>query len=181
MASYKEIVTKAVIGKGRKTFTTENTVTPTCTPNTILGCWVINHDFKGEKQNDTVIIDGTYDINIWYSCEKDSKTEVIRQTDTYHESVIVPRRNQTDIEGSEEVIIRSLKQPSCSKVEIIDGQIKYTVEKDLGIEIVGDTKVKIAIDDSEDDWDLLEDDIVKDTQDEEIDKQIDETVNEEFL
>ncbi|MBQ7140887.1 MAG: outer spore coat protein CotE [Bacilli bacterium] len=43
MASFKEIVTKAVIGKGKKTFTTTNSVTPDCVANTILGCWVINH------------------------------------------------------------------------------------------------------------------------------------------
>ena len=43
MASTREIVTKAVVGKGKKTFTTTKTVTPECIPTTILGCWVINH------------------------------------------------------------------------------------------------------------------------------------------
>ena len=43
MASYKEIVTKAVIGKGRKTFVSTSTVVPACVPDTILGCWIINH------------------------------------------------------------------------------------------------------------------------------------------
>ena len=43
MASYKEIVTKAVVGKGKKTFTTTHTVSPEVVPTTILGCWVINH------------------------------------------------------------------------------------------------------------------------------------------
>lgn len=43
MANYKEIVTKAIIGKGKKHFTTTSTVTPEVNPTTILGCWVINH------------------------------------------------------------------------------------------------------------------------------------------
>lgn len=43
MASFKEIVTKAVIGKGKKTFTSTSSVTPECDASTILGCWVINH------------------------------------------------------------------------------------------------------------------------------------------
>ncbi len=42
MASYKEIVTKAVIGKGKKTFQNVEEVTVEPTPTTILGCWVIN-------------------------------------------------------------------------------------------------------------------------------------------
>lgn len=43
MANTREIVTKAVLGKGKRTFTTTNSVTPEITPSTILGCWVINH------------------------------------------------------------------------------------------------------------------------------------------
>lgn len=43
MANYKEIVTKAVIGKGKKTFTSTNDILLDVAPTTILGCWVINH------------------------------------------------------------------------------------------------------------------------------------------
>jgi len=178
MASYKEIVTKAVIGKGRKTFISTSSVVPSCNPDTILGCWIINHDFKGYKTDDSVIIEGKYDVNIWYSCEGNSKTEVTRQTDTYKEIVVVPVKNEIDITGSEEVIVRSLKQPICTKVEIQDGKITYIIEKDLGIEIVGDTKVRIVIDEKEDEWDLIED---APQVEKEVEQAIDEQVNEEFL
>ena len=176
MASFKEIVTKAVIGKGKKTFTTTNSVTPNCVASTILGCWVINHNFKGYKSGDTITVEGSYDINIWYSCDDDTKTEVVRQKDTYKETVTVPRRNESNISGDEEIIVRSLKQPSCIKAEIKDGKIVYTIEKDLGIEIVGDTKVKIAIDEEEDEWDIIDD-----VDSEEVENQIDNEVKEEFL
>lgn len=43
MANYREIVTKAVVGKGKKHFVNQSTVTPEAVPTTILGCWVINH------------------------------------------------------------------------------------------------------------------------------------------
>lgn len=43
MASYREIVTKAIVGKGKKHFSTTNSITPEIIPTTILGCWVINH------------------------------------------------------------------------------------------------------------------------------------------
>ena len=172
--AFKEIVTKAVIGKGKKTFTTTNSVTPECNASTILGCWVINHNFKGYKTGDTVTVEGSYDINIWYSCQNDTKTEVTRQTDTYKEVVNVPRKSDTNITSDEEIIVRSLKQPSCIKAEIKDGKIVYTIEKDLGIEIVGDTKVKIAIDEDEDDWDILDDEVDAN----EVEKQIDEEVQE---
>lgn len=43
MASYKEIVTKAVIGKGKKYFKNNYNIEATNKPSTVLGCWVINH------------------------------------------------------------------------------------------------------------------------------------------
>ena len=67
MASFKEIVTKAVIGKGKKQFTDNLSLQVTNTPNTILGCWVINHNFSGTFSSGVVTINGSYDINIWYS------------------------------------------------------------------------------------------------------------------
>ena len=180
MSNTPEIVTKAVVGKGKKTFTTTKTVTPECTPTTILGCWVINHNFNGYRTNDKIKIDGSYDINIWYSCSNDSKTEVVRDTTNYSEEVNVPTiRNDDDI-TNEDVIIRSLKQPSCIKCEIVDGKIEYTVEKELGVEIVGDVKVKIVYDANEDPWDSLNDE-PKEEDIKKVDKQIDNEVNEEYL
>ena len=43
MANYKEIVTKAILGKGKKTFTHKNSIETKNKPTTVLGCWVINH------------------------------------------------------------------------------------------------------------------------------------------
>lgn len=43
MSDYKEIVTKAVLGKGKKTFTNTYILNPNCQVSSILGCWVINH------------------------------------------------------------------------------------------------------------------------------------------
>lgn len=43
MAAFKEIVTKAVVGKGKKYFKNNYTIEASDTPTTVLGCWVINH------------------------------------------------------------------------------------------------------------------------------------------
>lgn len=40
---FKEIVTKAVIGKGKKHFKNTYNILVEHNANTILGCWVINH------------------------------------------------------------------------------------------------------------------------------------------
>ena len=43
MSSFKEIVTKAIIGKGKKHFKNSYSITTENVPTTVLGCWVINH------------------------------------------------------------------------------------------------------------------------------------------
>ncbi len=176
MSSFKEIVTKAVLGKGRKVFTTNHNLTTEHKPTTILGCWVINHNFSGVKNNDKINIEGSYDVNIWYSYDNDSKTEVAKQTNNYLETVNVRKKENGDV-TNEDVIIRSLSQPSCTKVDINDGVINYTIEKELGIELIGDTKVRISIDDEEDEWD----DIIDEEEIENAEKEIDNTVDEEII
>lgn len=179
MANTREIVTKAVVGKGKKTFTTTKTVTPECQPTTILGCWVINHTFRGYRSGNKINIEGSYDVNIWYSCSDDTKTEVVRETTNYLEEVNLPKQDDSDV-TNEDIIIRSLKQPSCTRADIVNGKIEYTIQKELGIEIVGDVKVKIAYDEEEDPWEvIMDDDSNEDIQNAE--EQIDQEVNEEYL
>ena len=175
MSSYKEIVTKAVIGKGKKLFTTNNAVKVSNHPSTILGCWVINHNFRGEKLGDQITISGSYDVNIWYSYDNDTKTEVVRETKRYTEVVNMrPREEET---SGEEIIVRSLKQPSCVKVDIDGDNINYTIEKELGIELVGDIKVKIEANQEEDPWD----EIVEESKIEEQVEHIDQEVHEDYI
>ena len=125
MASFKEIVTKAVIGKAKKTSTSKFRVTPTEAPDTVLGCWVINHTFEGHSQNG--------------------------------------------------VIVRSLTQPTVTDVKVEQGVVNLSIEKELGVEIVGNTMIKVSVEDEEDDYEVIED-----TKEEEIDQVIDE-IDENYL
>lgn len=177
MASYREIVTKTVIGKGKKTFSNHYNLTPEQTPTTILGCWVINHNFKGYKNGDKIEVDGSCDVNIWYAYDNDTKTIVTKKTITYRELLSVARKRESDINSEEEIIVRSLKQPTCTKVDIVNGTISYDIEKELGIEIVGDAKVRIAVGEEEDEWD----EIIDEKEEEDLMEEIDKGVNENFI
>lgn len=173
--AFKEIVTKAIIGKGKKYFKNNYEIEPETTPTTILGCWVINHNFKGYKKGSEVGVDGSYDVNVWYSYDNDSKTGVATKTINYNENFNVKLKENAELNRDTDIIVRSLKQPNVSKVDIKDNKIVFDVEKELGVEIVGDTKVKINIYDDEEPWDIIEDNY-----NEEVDKEID-SINEKYL
>lgn len=171
---FKEIVTKAVIGKGKKYFKNSYNILTENNANTVLGCWVINHEFKGYVSGGKVVIDGKFDINIWYSYDNDKKTAVANKSISYSETGSIKTKSGTSLEGSD-IIVRALKQPSCSNVNIKDDVIEFDIEKELGIEVVNDEKVKIAIEEDEEPWDTLDD------EQEEIDKTIDKEVKEDFI
>ncbi len=177
MALYKEIVTKAIVGKGKKYFKNNYTLEVVDNPTTVLGCWVINHKFRGYKSGDRIGVDGSYDVNIWYSYDNDSKTTVVSKKIDYNELFNVKVRDNADINGDTDVIVRTLKQPNCTEVGISeDGSINFDIEKELGVEIVGETKMKIAVEEDEEPWDIIEDEVT-----EEILEEIEEKVNEDYI
>ncbi len=176
MAVYKEIVTKAVIGKGKKTSVSSCNITPEITPDTVLGCWVINHEFNGRNNNGAVNVTGGFDVNVWYSYDNNTKTSVATDHFNYNETMHLNLKNDSKLTNSSEIIVRSLKQPTVTDVKINNGQVTMNVEKELGIEIVGDTMVKVSVEEDEDEYEIIEDEAPE----EEINK-IDEEVKEEYL
>ncbi len=164
MSNYKEIVTKTVIGKGRKTFKKEYSLTPENTPNTVLGCWVINHTFSGTNNQNEVLVHGSFDVNVWYSYDHDSKTAVTTRNFTYEETMRLRIKDVSSLTDDNEIIVRSLKQPTVQDVKIKNNDVYLNIEKELGVEIVGEGKVKIAIEEDELPWDdiLEEPDIEED-------------------
>ena len=172
--NYKEIITKAIIGKGKKIFKNEYSVECEKDIDTVLGCWVINHDLKGVKDGEYIKIVGSYDINIWYSYDNNTKTDVVSNRMFYEERVRVRIKENSEINDNTEIIIRSLKNPTCIDVNNSDKTIKYTISKELGIEILGDTKIKIPFSNNEDDYDVIIDE-------ESLSDEIDKSVNENYL
>ncbi len=159
MAGFKEIVTKAVIGKAKKTNHMNFSFTPDEKVDTVLGCWVINHNFSGVNELGKVGIHGSFDVNVWYSYDNDTKTKVNSKKFNYHEVLNVPLKDQTTLSNTSEIIVRSLKQPSVTNVSVDNGNIVLDVEKELGVEIVGDTKIKVPVEDDFDEYEEIMDEV----------------------
>lgn len=173
MAYFKEIVTKAIIGKGKKTSNLTHTVETEDNINTVLGCWVINHTFNGINNKGKVLVNGTYDINIWYSYDNNTKTNVLVKRFNYQETMNVKIKENGELTNTSEIIVRSLNQPSVTDVSVENNTIKLSVHKELGVEIVGDTKVRVSVEDDFEDYEEIEDE-------EEITNDID-NIKEDYL
>ena len=150
MASLKEIVTKAVIGKAKKKTTTDLSFTSGEKIDKILGCWIINHHFEGENDNGKVTISGSYDVNIWYSYDNNTKTSVIVKTFSYDDELNIKLKNPSN---ASDIIVRALTAPNVSKAEAVGTTVNLKVEKEMGAEIVGDAKVRVSVEEDYDDYD----------------------------
>lgn len=173
MSSFKEIVTKAVIGKAKKTSTNTFSLNPEEIPNTVLGCWVINHKFSGAKgQNGSVIVNGSFDVNVWYSYNGDKNTAVTTKNFTYSDTMNIPLKEDHSLSDASEIMVRCLRQPTVANVNVDGDTVKLDIEKEMGVEIVGDTKVKVSVEEDEDDYE----EIFDETDNPELDE-----INEDYL
>jgi len=179
--AYKEIVTKAVIGKGKRVSANEYSLIPEEIPDTVLGCWIINHNFNGIHNGPKVEVNGSFDINVWYAYDNDTKTAVTTKKFKYNEKMTIALKENAVLTDTE-LIIRGLKQPTVTDVAIDFGKVNMNVEKEIGVEIVGDTKIKIQIMDDEDDYEIVSDEPeqIPEITNEDI-EEIEEKINEDYI
>lgn len=145
---YREIITKAVCGTGREATTTTHTIAPMNKPSSILGCWVINHRYRAKLvDEDRVEVRGTYDINIWYSYNDNTKTEVVSKTVEYCDEISLSEKDDHCMTEDADVIAKVIQQPNCldCKISKKDNKIKVDVEKEFVVQVIGETKVFVRV------------------------------------
>jgi spore coat protein E len=143
----REIITKAVCGKGRKFSTVSHAVTPPHRPTSILGAWVINHQYEAVRSGDGIEVVGSYDINIWYSYNKNSQTDVAKETVSYVENIPLSYVDPKHRASTEEVSAESTQEPNCIEANISSNgsSVVVRVEREFAVEMIAETKVCVAV------------------------------------
>ncbi len=145
MSEVREIVTRAVLAKGRKIFRIHDIVSPGKDAYSILGCWVINHEFDAALSEKTVTINGQFEINIWYAYDNNTKTDVSRSTAQYTGTIRVRDVISDSLSDDNDVTARVLQQPTCVNVKIVDEGIDVEVIFEILAEVIGETKMLVTV------------------------------------
>jgi spore coat protein E len=150
----REIITKAVCGKGRKFSTVTHTVTPPHQPTSILGAWIINHQYEAVRSGDGIEVIGTYDINIWYSYDKNTQTDVAKETLSYVEHVPLSYVDPKHRAQTEEVTADATQEPNCIEANVSSNGtgVHIKVEREFAVEMVAETKIVVPVLPGGDDW-----------------------------
>ena len=151
---YREIVTKAVVGKGKINNSGELIINPNNKISKVLGCWVINHYFVSSFENGKVLAKGKYDVHVWYGCDNDGDTCIHKQTVDYIEEFSLKIKDEETINESNDYLIKCLKYPFCSGLLLNDdGTVSVKIEKELALDIIGETTLRVQTSGNcEEDW-----------------------------
>jgi spore coat protein E len=143
----REIITKAVCGKGRKFSQVSHTVVPPHAPTSILGAWIINNQYEAQKAGESVEVVGTYDINIWYSYDKNTKTDVAKETVSYVDTVPLSYLDKKHRGITAEVSALATQEPNCIEAVVSSSGtgVVIRVEREFKVELVAETKVRVIV------------------------------------
>ena len=145
MNEVREIVTKAVVAKGKKAMHITHNIQTTTNPYSVLGCWIINHEFEATRNDQVVDIDGEFEVNIWYSTEENCRTDVLREKVLYHKDIKVKKIVNEYMKNSDDVLARILKHPTVTNARIINDEIKLDIDLEVLAEVIGETKMQVTV------------------------------------
>lgn len=146
LKNLRQIVTKAVVAKGKKRTESNETLHPPNKPTSILGCWIINHTHQAKKEGKYIEVTGKFDVNVWYSHSNHSKTSVFTETIPYKDRIRLHYRDEPT-SRHEEIIVNVIQHPNCTEAIIskCGNHFVISVERELVAEVIGETKICVTV------------------------------------
>jgi spore coat protein E len=146
MNEIREILTKAVIGKGRRFFSVTTMMPETeGIVDKILSTAMINHETTASKEKNVVHVKGSYDIHVWYAYSDEKETAISRETVTYDAEISLENALRNNILATDDIIAEEILPPYATDVRIETGIIYVDVDFEIGVEVIGETKMRVAI------------------------------------
>ena len=139
----REIVTKAVVSKGKIVDSNEMEFEVEGKVNKVIGCWIINHNYLSVAEADRVYASGCYDVHIWYALNESRDTRVYKKSVEYKDEIILDNKNFD--KDSSEYKIYCLEYPNCTSLQLIDNRFVVNVKKSLAIDVIGESKLLVQV------------------------------------
>lgn len=153
----REIITKAVVGKGQLKNKTVYLLDEVNEVSSILGCWIVNHHYEAKMENQKLFVHGAFDLNIWYSLKNEQKSQVYVKTIQYQDELPIRTKESIRFDNEMMLITSCPQAPVCLEAQINEqGIIEVSVEKALHVDLVGETKICIEVCEAAEDWDEID-------------------------
>lgn len=157
MSNIREIYTKAIVAKGKKLSKNSYAFSLSDTPDDVLGCWLTNHHFDATIKQGIPKIVGTFDVHLWYSFNHNMSSKVEKRQVTYIDEMQVIKKEDREFESDDILKARCLGKPKCLSSYLRDKEIVCEIEKEMQIEISGETCIKVEVKNEDEIWDDFDD------------------------
>ena len=145
MNEIREIVTKAIVAKGKKVFNLKEEVPFDIIPYSILGVWIINHEFEATRVDEMVKISGNFEINVWYSSNNNEKTDILGHKVKYIKDIKTKQIVKEYLENTDDILAKIIKHPTCLNAKILNEHLELDIQFEILAEIIGETKMQVTV------------------------------------
>ena len=145
---YREILTKAIIANGTKEINDTKEMLTNDSISKVLGCYVLNHIHNIVTKNQDIYINGSYQVYYWYSFENNTKCALCDSTYEFCDQIPYEfTLDKIEIDDKTEIKHYVSIPPSCTSMKFEDNKIIINIKRKYEIDIIGETKLKVKIDD----------------------------------
>ena len=145
---YREILTKAIIAKANETIKESVSCNTNKNISKILGCWIINHNYNINLCNQKIYVEGSYDVYFWYGYDDNTKCSLLTKTYEFNDEIPFNYTlEKSNLSEKNELLDYEITPPSCFKMTFENDELIIKVERKYAIDIIGETKIKIKVDD----------------------------------
>lgn len=126
---FKEIAAKTLTGKGRLSYLFKKQIKLNDDVSKLLGCWIINLEYKEEVIDKDIYLKGSYSIQLWYAMNNDQKSSVYEEKIEFNEKVLMAYRNLDTLNDNKFIKVFISKYPTCIGMELDENKnIKIRIE-----------------------------------------------------
>ena len=147
----REIITRAIIAKGKKK-TIHNYTFDLDKIDKVLGCWITNHQSDGLLKQNKALVEGSYEVHIWYSLNNQKESALFKTVIEYDEILDTMKKDERDFNDQDTIKVKILKQPTCSKIHLNQKTIQIEIEKYLEVQVIGDTCIRVKAMEEDEMW-----------------------------
>lgn len=143
MGTVRQIIAKAVCASGNRRFVRTHVLKPDHCPEEILGCRVGSHHYTARSFEKSVVINGDYDVTMWYTFQEGARTNLIKQSFKYTATVPVEEA-EGRLERDEEVLVTEQVEPTPTAWRIAGENLEVEVETVFTVELLGEAKLTVV-------------------------------------
>lgn len=157
----REIYTKALLARGKKESILKCSINIEKNCTSILGCWIINHQHHARIENEDAKVTGIYDVHLWYSYDYIYSAIEVTKIE-YDEIIDLEKIDNKKISVSDQALSECLEEPKCLKATLVnEHEVMLELQKNIGVNIVGETMIKIEMKDIDDEINSINPDFIK--------------------